>query len=65
MVSLRWQPVMRVDKQQAAGRINREGHRPTEDSIMTVFEPTDDMWLKSATLCLELGRGEVAGPRRR
>ncbi|MFD4956879.1 CRISPR-associated endonuclease Cas3'' [Streptomyces sp. NPDC058451] len=30
-------------EQQAAGRINREGHRPTEDSIMTVFEPTDGL----------------------
>lgn len=30
-------------EQQAAGRINREGHRPTEDSIMTIFEPTDGL----------------------
>jgi CRISPR-associated endonuclease/helicase Cas3 len=30
-------------EQQAAGRINREGHRPTEDSIMTVFEPADGL----------------------
>lgn len=30
-------------EQQAAGRINREGHRPTEDSIMTIFEPADGL----------------------
>ncbi|WDF43490.1 CRISPR-associated endonuclease Cas3'' [Streptomyces sp. T12] len=30
-------------EQQAAGRINREGHRPTEDSVLTVFEPTDGL----------------------
>lgn len=30
-------------EQQAAGRVNREGHRPTEDSVMTVFEPTDGL----------------------
>ncbi|MEU0219158.1 hypothetical protein ABZ281_30490 [Streptomyces sp. NPDC006265] len=30
-------------EQQAAGRIDREGHRPTQDSIMTVFEPTDGL----------------------
>ncbi|MER7404728.1 hypothetical protein ABT373_20070 [Streptomyces sp. NPDC000070] len=30
-------------EQQTAGRINREGHRPTEDSVLTVFEPTDGL----------------------
>ncbi|MFD8379086.1 CRISPR-associated endonuclease Cas3'' [Streptomyces sp. NPDC059679] len=30
-------------EQQAAGRINREGHRPTEDSVMVIFEPRDGL----------------------
>ncbi|MDF3150291.1 CRISPR-associated protein Cas3, partial [Streptomyces sp. T21Q-yed] len=30
-------------EQQAAGRINREGHRQTQDSVLTVFEPTDGL----------------------
>lgn len=30
-------------EQQAAGRVNREGHRPARDSVMTIFEPTDGL----------------------
>lgn len=30
-------------EQQAAGRVNREGHRPAEDSVMTIFEPRDGL----------------------